>query len=86
MEATPVRYRAVEKCGEVKREVFCRSYSECLNHAIKMRWPGFSCEQCGSFEHEEMDRKDLSDDYSRCMALAFVSGAVSLSPEMSASR
>ncbi len=76
MESKPTRYQAVDSCQEVKRRVFCRSYNGCLDHAIRMNWPGFSCESCSSFEHEKLDQRDLSEDYARCMALAFVSGAV----------
>ena len=72
----PVRYMAVESCEEVKRNVFCRHYGECLNLTIRKRWPGFSCQGCESYELERLDGEALNDDYARCMALAFVSGAV----------
>jgi hypothetical protein len=75
---TPVRYSAVESCDKVRRNVFCRSYSDCLNLAIRKKWPGFSCERCTSYEQESLEGDRLDDDYARCMALAFVSGAVDL--------
>ena len=75
---TPVRYMAVESCDEVKRNVFCRNYGECLNYAIAKKWPGFSCHSCESYEREMLDGDALNDDYARCMALAFVSGALDL--------
>jgi hypothetical protein len=81
MKGMPVEYKAVERSEEVRRLVFCANYNGCLDHAIRMRWPGFSCEGCGSFEKEKMDGLDLSEDYARCMALAFASGAVALGPE-----
>ncbi len=71
-----MRYMAVESCEEVRRNVFCRHYGECLNQAIRRRWPGFSCQNCESYEQEMLDGEALNDDYARCMALAFVSGAI----------
>ncbi len=70
-----MRYMAVESCDEVRRNVFCRNYGECLNLAIHKRWPGFSCQNCESYEQERLDGEALNDDYARCMALAFVSRA-----------
>jgi len=72
----PVRYMAVESCDEVRRNVFCMHYGECLNMAIRKRWPGFSCQNCESYEQERLDGEALNDDHARCMALAFVSGAL----------
>ncbi len=76
----PVRYMAVESCEKVKRNVFCRNYSECLDHAIQRKWPGFSCQSCDSYEQEKLEGDQLHDDYARCVALAYVSGAIELSP------
>ena len=75
---TPVRYMAVESCEKVRRNVFCRNYGECLDYAISKKWPGFSCRSCESYERETLDGEALNDDYARCMALAFVSGALDL--------
>ncbi len=80
---TPTRYMAVETCDKVRRNVFCVNYNDCLNLTIRKKWPGFSCEECGAYEQEMLDRVELHDDYSRCMALAFVSGAVELHPASS---
>ena len=80
MKGTPVRYKAVDHCDEVRRRVFCRNYGGCLDHAIKMAWPGFSCENCGVFEHEKLAGDQLNDDVARCMALAFAAGAVEIGP------
>lgn len=73
---SPVRYAAVESCGMVSRNVFCRHYSECLDHAIRMDWPGFSCGNCECCELDRLEGDRLNDDHARCLALAFVSGAV----------
>ncbi len=73
---TPIRYMAVESCDKVKRNVFCRNYSDCLDLTIRKKWPGFSCEKCDSYEQEMLEGDQLDDDYARCMALAFFSGAV----------
>ncbi|MFZ2446975.1 MAG: hypothetical protein WAW37_11510 [Syntrophobacteraceae bacterium] len=78
---TPVRHVAVETCDKVRRNVFCRNYSDCLDQAIKKKWPGFSCESCGSYEQERLEGDLLNDDRARCMALAFVSGALDFRPE-----
>lgn len=75
---TPVRSKAVESCDKVKRNVFCQKYSECLNQAILRKWPGFSCERCNSYEQENLEGERLSDDYARCIALAFFTGAIEL--------
>ncbi len=75
---TPIRFTAVESCDKVRRNVFCRGYSDCLNQAIQKKWPGFSCEKCSSYEQEYLEGDRLEDDYARCMALAYVSGAVDL--------
>jgi len=78
MRGTPVRYMAVETSNQVRRNVFCRNYGDCLDQAIKKKWPGFSCDDCIAYEREMLDGDQLSDDYARCLALAFVSGAVNL--------
>ena len=72
----PVRYMAVGSCEEVRRNVFCVHYGECLNLTIRNRWPGFSCQDCESYEQEMLEGDALNNDYARCVALAFVSGAV----------
>ncbi len=74
----PIRHIAVESCDQVKRNVFCRNYNECLNLAINKKWPGFSCQKCECYEQEKLEGDLLSEDYERCMALAFVSGAVEI--------
>lgn len=74
----PERYIAVESCDKVRRNVFCRNYGECLDYAILRKWPGFSCRNCNFYEQEVLEGQALNDDYARCMALAFVSGAVNL--------
>ena len=78
----PERCIAVESCDKVRRHVFCRNYGECLDYAILKKWPGFSCQNCGSYEQELLEGRALSDDYARCMALAVVSGAVELTLDM----
>lgn len=74
----PERYMAVESCDKVRRKVFCRNYGECLDYAILKKWPGFTCRNCGSYEQEILEGRALNDDYARCIALVFVSGAVEL--------
>ena len=78
----PERYMAVESCDKVRRNVFCRNYGECLDHTIRNKWPGFSCQSCESYEHERLEGDALSEDCARCIALAFVSGAVEIAQEM----
>ena len=73
-----VRYMAVENSEEVRRNVFCRKYGDCLDYTIRKRWPGFSCQDCESYEQEMLEGDVLSDDYARCVALAFVSGTLDL--------
>lgn len=57
MRGNPVRYHAVEFCDQVRRNVFCRHYDDCLDHAISKRWPGFSCDKCDQYECEEQTRE-----------------------------
>ena len=78
----PVRYMAVESCDKVRRNVFCRYYGNCLDFTILRKWPGFSCQSCRCYEEERLEGDDLGEDYARCMALAFVSGAVEFAREM----
>ena len=73
---TPVRYMAVESCDQVRRKVFCRNYSWCLDFAIQKKWPSFSCQNCNSYQQELLARDQLRDEQANCMALAFVIGAV----------
>jgi len=80
----PVRYMAVESCDEVRRNVFCRYYGECLDYTIRRKWPGFSCQNCGCYEREKLEGEALTEDAARCMVLVFVSGAVDLGREMHA--
>ncbi|MHC1729782.1 MAG: hypothetical protein AB9866_27890 [Syntrophobacteraceae bacterium] len=77
-KGTPVRYMAVESCDKVRRNVFCLNYGDCLDLAIHRKWPGFSCQSCDCYEQEKLEGDHLSDDYARCMALAYVSGAVEI--------
>lgn len=77
--AKPERHIAVESSDKVMRKVFCRNYGECLDYAILKKWPGFSCQNCHCYEQEKLEGQALNDDYARCMALAFVSGALELS-------
>lgn len=78
----PQRYIAVESCDKVRRNVFCRNYAECLDYAILRKWPGFSCLNCSCYEQEILEGHTLDDDYARCVALAFVSGAAELALDM----
>ena len=80
-QVMPIRYMAVERCDQVKRNVFCRTYNDCLNQAIRKKWPGFSCQRCECYERESLEGDMINDDYERCMALAFVSGAVEFGPQ-----
>jgi hypothetical protein len=80
VRGTPIRYMAVETSDQVRRNVFCVNYNDCLSLTIRKKWPGFSCERCRAYEREALAGEELRDDYSRCMALAFVSGAVELQP------
>ncbi len=72
----PVRSMAVENSEKIRRNVFCRKYGDCLDYAIRKRWPGFSCQDCESYEQETLNREELNDDYARCVAFALVSGAI----------
>ncbi|MGA2225766.1 MAG: hypothetical protein ABSH41_15130 [Syntrophobacteraceae bacterium] len=72
----PVRYMAVESCEKVRRNVFCRNYGECLAYTIRKKWPGFSCQDCESYEQEMPNEQELNDDYARCVAFALVTGVL----------
>ena len=72
----PVRCVAVENFKEVRRNVFCRKYGDCLDYTIHKKWPGFSCQDCESYEQEMLNEWELNDDYARCVAFALVSGVL----------
>ena len=75
MKATPKRYRRVEDTDMLKRQVFCVRYGDCLDYAIKKRWEGFSCEQCGSFEDERPDIDLWVEEQDRWLKLIFYRSA-----------
>ncbi|MFA6047856.1 MAG: hypothetical protein WCV59_03580 [Parcubacteria group bacterium] len=58
-KGNPVRYKTVEKNCQVRRNVFCINYEDCLDYAIMKRWPGFSCERCDQYEAEDQVRQDM---------------------------
>jgi len=74
----PVRYMAVESSEKVRHNVFCRNYGDCLDYTIRKRWPGFSCQDCESYEQETLNGEELNDHYARCVAFALASGALDL--------
>jgi hypothetical protein len=74
----PSPYMAAENSEEVRRNVFCQKYGDCLDYAIRKRWPGFSCQDCESYEQEMLSEQELNDDYARCVAFALLSGAIDL--------
>lgn len=72
MSATPVPYVSVESSEQVKRNVFCKHYGVCLDHAIERNWQGFSCEECREYEREGMEREQWDEDGFRCTALIYL--------------
>lgn len=54
------------------RNYFCRLYSDCLNTAIKRKWPSFSCVGCEDFVPVNWDRAEWREDFARCRALLTV--------------
>lgn len=71
MKATPISYEAVDTSQKVKRNVFCKRYSACLDVAIEKNWAGFSCEECKAYERERMDREQWDEDHHRCITLIY---------------
>jgi hypothetical protein len=43
------------------RQLYCQSYNSCLDHAVKNRWPSFSCGECSAYRRisSEQERQDL---------------------------
>jgi len=71
MKATPIPYASVDSSEQVKRMVFCRHYSTCLDYAIEKNWSGFSCEECHGYERERMDHEQWDEESQRCITLIY---------------
>lgn len=71
MKGTPISYAPVDKSHQVRRNVFCKHYNACLDHAIEKNWQGFSCEACRGYERERMDCEQWDEDRHRCITLIY---------------
>jgi hypothetical protein len=47
----------------------CSSYERCLDVAVKNRWHGFSCRECGAFQPLQFNPAELLLDSLACIAL-----------------
>lgn len=68
---TPIRCTAADTCDKVRRYVFCRNYGDCLDQAIRKKWPGFSCERCAAYEQELLEGGQFNDRYARNLVHVF---------------
>ncbi|MFP5212694.1 MAG: hypothetical protein ACLGPL_04875 [Acidobacteriota bacterium] len=75
-KVTPIPFAAVETINQVRRRVFCKHYGTCLDYAIAKNWRGFSCDECEVFEDERVDRNQMAEENERCIALAYMVGAM----------
>jgi len=55
--------------GSVDRQLECKHYRSCLDHAVYQEWRGFHCRMCDDFEPEEMTQEDKLAFTEACLAL-----------------
>lgn len=67
--ANPIASNAARIPAEQDRKVMCTGYKRCLDVAVKGRWRGFSCRECGAFKPLAFDPAELLLDTIACMAL-----------------
>ena len=70
--ANPIASNPARSPAEADRKVMCSGYKRCLDVAVKGRWPGFSCRECGAFKPLEFDPGELLLDSLACIALIHV--------------
>jgi len=49
----PTPSRQIGNPAKITRRVFCIHYRACLDHAVKMKWDGFTCGSCGEYQEED---------------------------------
>jgi hypothetical protein len=49
----PIPSKQATTAKKVRRHVMCQEYGACLNMAIMLAWPGFSCNKCTDYRLEE---------------------------------
>lgn len=49
----PTPSRQIGNPAKITRRVFCIHYRACLDHAVKMKWDGFTCGGCGDYQEED---------------------------------
>jgi hypothetical protein len=51
---TPINLEGSRKMSvEAHRNLFCGSYDDCLNEAVKRGWNSFTCERCPNYSLTE---------------------------------
>jgi hypothetical protein len=58
---------------DIHRKKRCQHYGDCLSHAVKSGWPGFSCEWCPDYLVETMDPVEAEQQAGDCASLLVAS-------------
>ena len=53
LRINPIAGKPFTTTGKVQRHVMCQDYGACLDRAVKLGWPGFSCDECSAYRLEE---------------------------------
>jgi hypothetical protein len=67
--ANPIASSAARSRAGEDRRVMCTGYKRCLDVAVKGRWHGFSCRDCGAYQPLQFDTGELLLDSLACIAL-----------------
>jgi len=62
----PVPAPPAGEANGVRRHVFCRRYSVCLDMAVQKGWKGFSCLECRGFQKGERIIDEWLQDMEAC--------------------
>jgi hypothetical protein len=67
----PRRCEGGGNLSQIRRNVFCKHYNSCLDHAISKNWDGFTCVNCDGYEREQWDHEQWCEDSIRCLRLVW---------------
>lgn len=51
------------------RQIYCRYYDLCLDHACEKDWCNFHCKACSAFEPLQLTQEDRDANVNRCFDL-----------------
>jgi len=65
----PIGSKVRANPANVERRVMCASYEHCLDEAVRRKWSGFSCRECGAFKPLQLNETEWLFDSLACSAL-----------------